>query len=264
DRSALGARARAGEAMGVASLARRGSHRAPQLHRAATIGTEAPGPSFGDPPRRLPQQAAHRLQLVPAHLAKIALAEQFLGAVAGARRRRSLDLAGDTWRRKPEGIHPRKRLLGIERQWPAPSRNRTCLAFASGSGEEEVEGGVEDRALFAPGHEHSAKRVADLVRPLQVDGEQRLTRIANALRAGCQPCVAKQTRKERHALDGVRCCADHRRALSAIASSLRSRSSWCLIAAPMVSRNAAGVASVCPSAASARAQSTVSATPGTL
>ena len=98
DRPALGARARAREALRVAALARRGSHGAAQLDRAATIGAQAPGPSLRDPPRRLAEQPAHRRELVPAHLAKVALAEQLLGAVPRARGRRSLDLTGDTRR----------------------------------------------------------------------------------------------------------------------------------------------------------------------
>src|SRR6202035_2545430 len=112
--------------------------------------------------------------------------------------------------------------------------------------------------------EDGTERVAHLIGPLQVDGEQGCAGVANAFGAGGEPRVAKQAREQSHALDRIGRVADHRPACSAIASSLRSRSSWCLIAAPMVSRSAAGVASVWPSAASARAKSTVAATPGTL
>ena len=51
DRSSLGPRARAGEAVRVASLASSGSHGAAQLHGATPVGALAPRPSLRDPPR---------------------------------------------------------------------------------------------------------------------------------------------------------------------------------------------------------------------
>ena len=114
--------------------------------------------------------------------------------------------------------------------------------------------------------EGAAQRVAHLIELLDVDRGQRRRGVLQPVGTGAQARVAEEPREQGQPRQRVDRAAggDAQEAASTMAVAACSRSSWYFTAAPRVSRIVAASAGSLPSAASARAQSTVSATPGSL
>src|SRR5579884_996452 len=224
--------------------------RAPEVHLAMSRRPQPARAALGHPPGRLLEQPLHLLRLLPGEVLEVLLAEQLLGAVARAAGGGSLllRLARDLGLVHAQGLQP----------GPGPLRGQGKGAGAAGYGP-----GPEARIWI-----WTSARVAVVRRPGPASSPASCSRRANAAsrgrRSGSLATTGSSLRPIAPPSPAHQAPACALSTSSGTACRARSRSSWYFSAAPRVASTRAGSILVAPSAASDLAQSSVSATPGTL